>query len=110
MNEMIKSTTRGPFIVSTSVVKGSLDRRTHISVVQANHPRRIVALTGIEGEADESESIANAALFAVSDLMLETLIDVQMELNTAKVIDIEKVNEMISEVFARLANEAGEEL
>lgn len=109
MNDNMKITTRGPFIVSTSTLKNSLDRRTYISVVQANHPGKIVALTGIEGAEDEAESIANAARFAISDLMLETLIDIQIELNTAKVIDIEKVNEMISEVFARLANEAGEE-
>lgn len=110
MNDLIKMTTRGPFIVSTNTIKGSPDRRVHICVVQAKNPNKIVASTGFEGAADEAESIANAALFSVADLMLETLIDVQMELNTAKVIDIEKVNEMISEVFARLANEAGEEL
>ena len=105
----IKHTTPGPFIVSTNTIKGSPDRRVHICVVQANNPAKIVASTGFEDADDQAESIANAALFAVSDLMLETLIDIQMELNTAKVIDIEKINEMISEVFAKLANEAGEE-
>lgn len=111
MQNQVKANTRGPWIVSTNVVKGSPDRRVHICVVQATNPSKIVALTGIEGEPDENESIANAALIAVAPDMIEALIAIQEELMTSKeVIDLEAMQSMISEVFAKLANEAGEEL
>lgn len=109
--QQIKTTTPGPWIVSTNVIKGSPDRRMMICVVKANNPSKIVAFTGVEAAEDENESIANAALIAVAPDMLEVLIALQMELNTSKdVIDLEAMNAMISDVFAKLANEAGEEL
>jgi hypothetical protein len=106
-----KSPTRGPWIVGTNIVKGSPDRRIHICVVRAEQPNKIIALTGIEGAPDEAESIANAALIAIAPDMLEALIAIQETLMTSKQpIDLEAMNTMISEVFAKLANEAGEEL
>ena len=106
----IKHTTSGQFIVSTRTVKDSPDRRVHICVVQADSPGKIVAMTGFEGAPDEAESIANAALFAVSKDMLDALIAIQETINPAYdgEVDLIAMNAMISDIFAKLANEAGE--
>ena len=112
MSDQIKATTPGPWIATTNTVKGIPDRRMMICVACANKPNKIVALmTGVEGGTDEIESIANAALIAIAPEMLDALIAIQETLNSSKdVIDLEAMNAMISEVFAKLANEAGEEL
>lgn len=106
-----KQTSPGEWIVSTNYPKGSTDKRMQICVVVASKPSKIIALTGYEGAEDEAESIANAALISIAPDMLETLIVIQEELNTSKeVINLEAINKLISDVFSKLANEAGEEL
>jgi len=105
------STTPGPWIVSTNVIKDSPDRRMMICVVKGEQPNKIVAFTGVEGATDADESIANAALIAIAPEMLDALIAIQETLMSEKaVIDLEAINQMISDIFAKLANEAGEEL
>lgn len=102
------NTTPGPWIVSTSTIKGSPDRRSHICVMQVANNNKMVAFTGFEGELDEAESIANAALIAIAPEMLDALIAIQEFANSRDGIDDEAVNVMISDIFAKLANEAGE--
>jgi hypothetical protein len=109
MSEDIKHTTPGPWIVGVGTI--NVDKREHIGVMKANDHTKIIALTGFAGAPDENESIANAALIAAAPDMLDVLIAVHEELNTSKdVIDLTAINEMISGVFAKLANEAGEEM
>lgn len=108
----VKSTTPGEWIVTTNRLDQSPDNRTHICVVVAQNPSKIIALTGYEGAEDEAESIANAALISVAPDMLEALVTIQQALMhpTESVIPISEINKMISDVFTKLANEAGEEL
>lgn len=102
----IKSPTPGEWIVTT--VDGQ------IVVVQLNEKgviQRTLATFGDEDAPNANEHIANAALFAVSKNMLDALVVTQSELMTSKQnIDLEALNHIISECFAKLANEAGEEL
>jgi hypothetical protein len=102
-NKMI---TPGQFIVCMNVVKNSPDKRVHITVSTNTTPSKIVALCGFAGTLDESESIANASLFAISKEMLETLIAIQ-ESARMDILDPESIEKLISDVFAKLANEAG---
>ena len=109
----MKMTTPGEWIVSSEnneikVVTLRKDRITPKTIavfglIDKNNPY-YTSLT-------ETQALANAALLAISKDMLDVLITIQVELNTAKeTIDLEAINEMISSVFAKLANEAGEEL
>lgn len=106
MKNGIKSTTPGEFIVTTN----DEDQILVVATNEQTGASKVIANCGRMDSDDGDEFLANAALFATSRDMLDALIEVQTELNTAKVIDIEKINEIICQVFAKLANEAGEEL
>lgn len=103
----VKMTTPGEWIVTT------IDRQ--IVVVKLSHHIGIadqtIATFGDEDAHNADEHIANAALLSVSKDMLEALIAIQHTLNTSKyVVNLEAINQTISNIFAKLANEAGEEL
>lgn len=105
MNAPIKQTSSGEWIVTTN--------EKEIAVVQlcSNGTQKTIATFGNEADQNANEHIANAALLSASKEMLDTLIAIQDELTTSKkIINLEALNEMLSEVFAKLANEAGEEL
>ena len=104
--EQIFHTTPGPYIVGTTKAYNI----EFISVVTSARTSKAVALTGVAGAADESESIANAALFAIAPDMLDALIAISETINADVPLDVESINAMISDVFAKLANEAGEEV
>lgn len=100
-----KFTTPGEWIVSQEN-----DGRICVKAM-TERGSRIIAVTGMVGGDDENEAIANAALMACAGPMLETLVAIQDAL-TAKMIDVDAMLEMIvgqQGVFAKLANEAGEE-
>jgi hypothetical protein len=107
--------TPGPWVVTQTKVKGYHDHKPCICVATINDEipakvTRIVAITGIIGEADEDTAIANASLISVIPVAIEALIDIQTELNTSKeVIDLEKINDIISAVFEKIAAESGEQ-
>lgn len=107
MQTQIKRTSPGEWIVTTN-------KYGQIVVVQLNaHPSNIKTIAVFGGADSElsNEHIANAALLAISKDMLEALIAIQESLNPAnEVVDLIAMNEMISNIFAKLANEAGEEL
>ena len=100
----LMSTTAGEWIVSTTP-KGLI-------CVQAIESQKIVAVTGAIGSPVISvpEATANAALISVSKNMLDVLIAIQEAvINPAcEDVDLIAINGMISEVFAKLANEAGQ--
>jgi hypothetical protein len=102
-NQMI---TPGEWIVSTTTVKDSPDRCWHICVMQSEAPHKIVGLFGVAGAPDADESMANASLLASQKEMLEALIAIQ-EAAEMPVIDRDAIRQLISDVFAKLANEAG---
>lgn len=102
----IKFTTPGPFIVTTN-------DSDEIIVVSINGHGSIIKTVAVCGHVDvdsEDESLANAALFATSRDMLDALIDIQVMVSNPESVDLEFINEIISNVFSRLANEAGEEI
>lgn len=102
--EKVKSPTPGEWFVST------VDKQ--IVVMTCKDAKRIILATlGDDDAPNADELIANAALFAISKNMLEALIVTSQELMTSKKpIDLEALNQIYSDVFAKLANEAGEEL
>ncbi len=109
-SQEIKSPTRGEWFVTTSEQYVPDGEPVYIAVAQAE-TNQIIALLGAETDELANEHIANAALIAVAPQMLDALIAIQESLNSSiNVIDLEGMNTMISEVFAKLANEAGEEL
>jgi hypothetical protein len=103
--------TPGPWIVGTNVIKGSPDQSEMICVSQADNIKKIVAITGYAGAHDEAESIANASLIAIAPEMLEALIAIQESAiaNINGVLDANPIAALISEIFEKLANEAGQE-
>lgn len=107
MNDM--KATPGPWIVTTSNVS-LLD---HASIcVRSLKNNQLVAITGTEGAVNVATVTANAALISIAPEMLDALIAIQeaalMDMETgANGIHSEPVNELISAVFAKLANEAG---
>ena len=104
--------TPGEWVVVECVIKGFGDGRPMICVATINNefPARItkiVAIVGVVGNEDHDTSLANAALIAASPLMIESMIDIQEELNTSrKTIDLEKINEIISRPLEKIAAEA----
>lgn len=110
MSEQIKATTKGEWIVTTSDKYVPGGEPVYIAVAVAGTDQ-LVAILGAENDDLAHEHIANAALISTAPQMLDTLIAIQETLLTSKqVIDLESMNAMISDVFAKLANEAGEEL
>lgn len=102
--EKVKSPTPGEWFVST--VDGQ------IVVMTCKDAKRIILATlGDEDAPNADELIANAALFAISKNMLDALIVTTNQLFTYKEnIDLEVLNQIYSDVFEKLANEAGEEM
>lgn len=117
MDMSVKQTTPGPWIVTTT-------DDDEIIVVQINKHQSIqkrIALVGqmdvnfdVEGDkviySAENEALSNAALIAIAPEMLDALIAIQEAINPAYEceIDLTAMNTMISDVFTRLAIEAGE--
>lgn len=109
MSEEFKTTTKGEWIVTTSDKYVNGGEPTYIAVAQAE-TNQIIAIVGAEDDELANEHLANAALIAVAPQMLDALIAIQETLNSSnEVIDLDALNEMISDIFAKLANEAGEE-
>jgi hypothetical protein len=110
-----KATTPGEWIVTTQKIKGKSERNSHICVVVAG-TKKVIAITGIEGKPNENEAIANAALISIAPGMLEALILIQhaalmqIAAPNVDVMNPNAINEMISDLLAKLANEAGEEI
>jgi len=109
----IKATTPGPWIVDGRTLTYA-NGNASVYVVRANDPHKVVAIVGAK-DPDQSvaisKALANAALIAISTDMLDALIAIQQTLmSDEEIINLEAINQMISGVFAKLANEAGEEL
>jgi hypothetical protein len=101
------NTTPGPWIVSTT--NEAILSRPSICVKSVK-TNEVIAVTGHEYFGDCA--IANAALIAIAPEMLDALIAIQetaqMDIATGENgIHSRPINELISEVFAKLANEAG---
>jgi hypothetical protein len=105
----IKATTKGEWICTTSAEYVPGGEPVYIAV--ASYPTgQIIAILGsTETEELKNEHMANAALIASAPAMLDALIAIQ-EAASMNMLDAESINAMISDVFAKLANEAGEEL
>jgi hypothetical protein len=107
MNNM--KATPGPWIVTTSNVS-LLD---HASIcVRSLKTNTLVAITGTEAASNKDTVTANAALISIAPDMLDALIAIQesalMDMETGENgIHSRPINELISAVFAKLANEAG---
>lgn len=104
---MNMSTTPGDWYVTTQNREG---KPNAVICVKSTASGRIVAVTGVEGAPDEAESIANAAAISIVKPMMDALIAIQETINPANdetVIDLIAMNTMISDIFAKLANEAG---
>lgn len=101
-----KATSPGEWIVTTvggQIVVVAWDENS-------TAPQKVIAIFGDEDAPDANEHIANAALLTISKPMLDALIAIQETLMTSKeILDLESINRMISEILAKLANEAGEE-
>lgn len=107
----IKLTTPGAWIVGSYI----RNDEHHIAALSAKDVDKAIALCGLRNAADENESLANAALIACAPDMLDALIAIQETMMTKPAAqfneaDMTAIAEMISDVFAKLANEAGEEL
>jgi hypothetical protein len=103
----IKRPTPGPWIVTTS----NLSKLSHASIsVKAVKSNFIVAVTGAEGSSDEATVIANAALIAIAPEMLDALIAIHEFVSPAYEgeVDLIAMHTLISDIFEKLANEAGE--
>ncbi len=106
----IKMTTPGEWIVTTSAKYVPGGEPVYIVVARAETDQ-IVAIMGAENDALANEHIANAALLAVAKDMLDALVIIQNKvLDPGEESDLVEINAMISDIFAKLANEAGEEL
>ncbi|MDX9690774.1 MAG: hypothetical protein RBT70_10025 [Alphaproteobacteria bacterium] len=111
----MKSTTPGPWIVAGTTLKTTDNGNASVYVVRADDQHKVVAIVGAKCPDDIGAAIgktlANAALIAIAPDMIDCLIAIQQTLMSDKeVVNLEAMNEMISGVFAKLANEAGEEL
>lgn len=107
MTEEMLSTTPGPWIVTT---QNLLQRDKAVICVKAG--KTLIATTGMEGGMigmSESTAIANAALIAIAPDMLDALIEIQQAINPEYdgMVDLVELNQKISDVLAKLANEAG---
>lgn len=113
-NNNVKMTSKGQWIVG-EYSRPAQNPQRYIAVLSADKPTKAIALCGISHAHDQNESIANAALIASAPEMLDTLIAIQETMMTTPAeefteADMTAIAEMISNVFAKLANEAGEEL
>lgn len=101
----VKATSGGEWIVTTT-------ESGFIALVQSN-TNKTIAVFGREDDPKANEHIANAALCSVARDMLDLLIEIQQTVinpETDAVTDIITINDGISAIFSKLANEAGEEL
>jgi len=94
------STTPGPWIVTTS------NYAIATIVVKAIRSNLTIAVVGVEGKPETNMYRANAALMSIAPDMLEALIAIQ-ESAPAGTLNPEAIDLMISDVLAKLANEAG---
>lgn len=115
MPDTVKTTTPGPWIVAGTTLKTFENGNASVYVVRADDQHKVVAIVGAKypGNLDAAigKTLGNAALIAIAPDMLDCLIAIQQTLMSDKdIINLEDMNAMISGVFAKLANEAGEEL
>lgn len=104
------TTTRGPWIVTT--VPAIIGRQIAVISTHENASQQVICILGDEYDPIANEHIGNAALIAIAPDMLDTLIAIQEQLLDpgAPEVDLNAVNELISNILGKLANEAGEEL
>jgi hypothetical protein len=108
--EEVKAPTRGPWIVTT--VPAIIGRQIAVISDSEAASQQVICVIGDEFAPNANEHIANAALIAAAPDMLDALIAIQEQLLDPGTdeVDLNAVNELISDIFAKLANEAGEEL
>jgi hypothetical protein len=106
----IKAPTRGPWIVTT--VPAIIGRQIAVISTSEAATQQVICVVGDEFAPNANEHLANAAVIAVSLEMLDALIAIQEQLLDpgTNEVDLNAINELISGIFAKLANEAGEEL
>lgn len=106
----LKMNTPGEWIVTTSAKYVPNGEPVYIVVANAETDQ-IIAIMGAENDALANEHLANAALLAVAKDMLDALVIIQNQvLDPEEETDLVEINSMISDIFSKLANEAGEEL
>ncbi len=91
------NTTQGPWM--------AISNGDELLIVSAKTDKIVAIVSGTRAEDQ-----ANAALISVTTDMLDALIAIQESINPANdetVIDLVAMNVMISNIFSRLANEAG---
>jgi hypothetical protein len=103
--------TPGPWIVMTHNLTINNQLFGNAIVIQkSEHTAEkdyFIALCGQDdGNEYASEAMANAALISIAPDMLEALIAIQ-EAARMDMLDEESITKLISDVFAKLANEAG---
>jgi len=92
-------TTPGPWIVNSHGI-------IEVHKIDNEHGnRKCIAICDVSDIPNE-EAFANAALISIAPDMLEALIAIQ-EAAQMDMLDAESIEKMISDVFAKLANEAG---
>ena len=96
-------TSKGPWFVTTMNNTGN----SHDVICVKGHKDNVISVNGVLGIFGEQEAMANAALIAVAPDMLDALIAIQETCTMAECIQSQPISEMISEIFSKLANEAG---
>jgi hypothetical protein len=92
--------TRGPFI-ARPLTSSDLPNWLTVAQAETNQPIAIVP------PKDGQPNYGDAARFATSDVMLDTLIAIQEQLMTSKeTVDLEEINDMISRCFEKINAEA----
>lgn len=110
--------TQGPWIVDDSIdgeVSVIAPWSEHVKPANTNlfgdyRGGHICKIDYVQRVPTKEQAIANAALIAIAPEMLDALIAIQETINPANdetVVDLVAMNTMISDIFARLANEAG---
>jgi hypothetical protein len=96
-------TTAGPWYVSTM----NYIQNQHDVICVKGPQDVIVSVNGVKGQYFADEAMANAALIAIAPEMLDALIAIQETSRMVDSIPSASVNTLISDIFAKLANEAG---
>jgi len=86
----------------TTINNGPL---TNIVVMQAE-TMQTIAVVGVEGLADEEETINNAALIASAPTLLETMIEISERAISDEPLNKDDILELCSAAFEKLAAEA----
>jgi hypothetical protein len=100
MKQINIETTKGPFICRPTHATQAIGYLT-ICQDETNEPLALVL-----PKFDKS-NLADAAMFAAAPHALEALIEIQSKLMTSKeTIDLEEINDIISQVFEKIAAES----